>query len=55
MNTTINKALVALIGGLIVLANAIFDMNWIADETTINSIAGVATPILVWMVPNKSA
>jgi predicted membrane-bound mannosyltransferase len=55
MNTTINKALVAIIGGAIILANSLFNTDWVVDEAMINSIAAVVTPILVYLVPNKAA
>lgn len=55
MNTTINKALVAIIGGAVILANSLLNTDWVVDETMINSIAAVVTPILVYLVPNAKA
>lgn len=55
MNSTINKALVAIIGGAVILVNSLFNTDWALDETMINSIAAVVTPILVYLVPNAKA
>lgn len=53
MSSTVNKALVAIIGGVVILANSLFNTDWVVDETLINSIAAVVTPVLVYLVPNK--
>lgn len=55
MNGSINKALVAIIGGAVILANTLFNTDWVVDEAMVNSIAAVVTPILVWAVPNVKA
>lgn len=55
MNSNINKALVAIVGGVVILANSLFNTDWVVDEAMINSIAAVVTPILVYLVPNAKA
>ncbi len=55
MFTTIDKALVAIIGGVIYLLSALGVIP--ADAVSPETIAGwasVLTPILVWLVPNKA-
>ncbi len=54
MFTSIDKALVALIGGLIFIVSTYFGVNlsWISQET-IATIVGLLTPVLVWAIPNK--
>lgn len=54
MNSNINKALIAIVGGVVILANSLFNTDWAVDEAMINSIAAVLTPILVYLVPNKA-
>lgn len=54
MNGSINKALVAIIGGVVILANSLLNTDWVVDEAMVNSIAAVATPLLVYFVPNKA-
>lgn len=48
-----NKAIVAIIGGIVVLLGA-FGINpvWL-DEGVQQSIAAILTPILVYLIPNK--
>lgn len=55
MNTTVNKALIAVIGGGVILINTFFNTGLVVDETMVNSIAAVLTPLLVYFVPNKGA
>lgn len=53
MNTSYNKAIVALIMAVIMLVNT-WKPNLIPiDEVTVNTIVGLLTPLLVYLVPNK--
>lgn len=53
MITSFDKAIVAVIMAGVFLANTFLNTNWSVDAATVNSIAAVLTPILVWLVPNK--
>lgn len=53
MITSIDKALVALIMGVVFLVNNFTGFHFGIDEATANAIAGGLTPILVWLTPNK--
>ena len=55
MFTSIDKALVALIMGLIYIANTFFGFNFGLTEDAVTAIVAALTPILVWLVPNKGA
>ena len=54
MFTSIDKALVALVMGLIFIVQTYtgFNLSWISAET-IATIVGLITPVLVWAIPNK--
>jgi len=52
MFTSIDKAIVALIMAALSIANLFTGHEWINEDTAAWIIA-VATPILVWAVPNK--
>lgn len=56
MITSIDKALVALIGALVYFASTFFgiEIGWLTPEMIQNFVT-FATPLLVWLVPNKSA
>jgi len=54
MFTSIDKALVALVMSLLVLAEWL--IGWSpagVSEETVTTIISLLTPILVWLVPNK--
>ena len=53
MFTTWDKALTAIIMGLIYFANTYLGLNFGIDEALLNQIIVVLTPLLVWLVPNK--
>lgn len=56
MFTSIDKALVALIMGLLFIASSVFGFTipgWL-NEQQINTIVGLLTPVLVWAIPNRS-
>jgi len=54
MFTSIDKALVALIMGLLFIVQTYtgFNLSWISAET-VTTIIGLLTPVLVWAIPNK--
>lgn len=54
MFTSIDKALVAMVMGLLFILNTFFGLNvsWISQET-VATIIGLITPVLVWAIPNK--
>jgi hypothetical protein len=56
MFTSIDKALVALIMGLLFIVQTYtgFNLSWISAET-VTTIIGLLTPVLVWAIPNKKA
>jgi hypothetical protein len=54
MFTSIDKALIAIVAGVIYFANTLgfaVPAEWVA---TINSGIVAITPILVWLMPNKA-
>jgi hypothetical protein len=53
MFTSIDKALVAVVMGMVYVANTLIGTSIGLDEKTVAMIVGAATPILVWIVPNK--
>ena len=54
MFTTIDKALVAMVMGVLFILQTYVGLNtsWISQET-VATIIGLITPILVWAIPNK--
>lgn len=54
MFTSIDKALVALLGAIVYLASALFgvELSWLTADMIQNAVT-FATPLLVWLVPNK--
>lgn len=54
MFTSIDKALVALVMGLLFIIQTYTDFNlsWISADT-VTTIIGLLTPVLVWAIPNK--
>lgn len=55
MFTTVDKAIAALVMATIFLVNNFTGWQLGLDEETVNAIAGVLTPIVVWLVPNRTA
>jgi hypothetical protein len=55
MFTSIDKAIAALIMAVVFLVNNLTSFHFALDEATVNGIAGVITPILVWLIPNKAS
>jgi hypothetical protein len=54
MFTSIDKALVALLGAIVYLLSALFgvEIGWLTQDLIQNAVTFV-TPLLVWAVPNK--
>lgn len=55
MLTTVDKAIVALIGSAIILINTLTSLHFGLDPSVVDAIAAILTPILVHQVPNKPA
>ena len=53
MMTQFDKALVALIMGVVQLAN-VFGLHFGLDQGTVTTIVATLTPLLVYFVPNAS-
>lgn len=54
MYTTVDKAIVAVLGGIIALIDMLFGINIGIGENVVAAIAAVITPLLVYLVPNKA-
>lgn len=54
MYSTVDKALVALIGAVLVIINTIWGVDWFdhITEESITVIISVLMPLLVWLIPN---
>lgn len=55
MFTSIDKALTALVMAVLFLLNTAFGINFGLTEAQVATILTVLTPVLVWLIPNKSA
>lgn len=55
MFTTMDKALVALVMGLLSILNLMYGIDLGVSPETISTIIAALTPILVWLIPNKTA
>jgi hypothetical protein len=53
MFTTIDKALIALIMGGIFIWNAVAPWQIGVSPETVQTIVGILTPVLVYLIPNK--
>lgn len=53
MFTSIDKALVAVFGGLAFLASSLLGVDFGVSTETVGMIVSLATPILVYFIPNK--
>jgi hypothetical protein len=54
MFTSFDKALVAVVMGLLSISKIVFGWNIGLSEEAVLGIIAAVTPILVWLVPNKS-
>ena len=53
MITSLDKAIVALIMGVVFLINNFTSFHFAVSAEVVNGIAAALTPILVYFVPNK--
>ncbi len=54
MFTSVDKALVALIMGVLYILNTFAGIDLGVDAQTVSVIIGALTPVLVYFVPNKN-
>ena len=54
MFTSIDKALVALIGSVVFLFNSFTGFHFGVDPGVVAAVVGVATPLLTYLTPNKA-
>lgn len=55
MLTEIDKALVAVIMGVVILVNTFTSFHIGFNETQVTTTVALIGPILVWLIPNKTA
>ncbi len=55
MFTSIDKAIVGLIMAAVFLINNFTGWHFALSEDVVNGIAGVLTPFLIWLTPNRTA
>ncbi len=55
MFTSFDKALIALVMSVIFILNHFTKLHINIDESTLNSFIAILTPILVYLVPNKTS
>lgn len=55
MFTSIDKAIVALIMAALYLLNTVFGISFGFTEAQVATVISVLTPVLVWLIPNKSS
>ncbi len=55
MFTSMDKALVALVMGLLFILQNQFGITLGFTEAQVTSVIGILTPILVYLIPNKTA
>lgn len=53
MFTTLDKALVALVMGILSILNLVFGVNLGLDPATVSTVIAALTPFLVYFIPNK--
>lgn len=54
MFTSIDKALTAVVMAVLYFLSTFFNISLGLTEETVTSIIAAVTPILVWLIPNKS-
>ena len=54
MFTSFDKAIVAIIMGVIYLINSTFGLNIGVSADTVNALVVAISPLLIWLVPNKA-
>jgi hypothetical protein len=55
MFTTIDKALTAVVMGLLSILNLVFGISLGIEPATVQIIISALTPVLVYLIPNKPA
>lgn len=55
MFTTLDKALVALVMGVLSILNLVFNVNIGLPPETVSAIIAAITPLLVYFIPNKKS
>lgn len=55
MFTSMDKALVALVMGVLFIMNSVFGVSLGFTEAQVAGVIGILTPILVWAIPNRTA
>jgi hypothetical protein len=55
MFTTIDKALTAVVMGLLSILSLVFGVNLGIEPATVSIIISALTPVLVYLIPNKTA
>lgn len=53
MFTSIDKALMAVVMGVLYLLNEFFGLSYGLTEDQVSGILAVVTPVLVWLIPNR--
>jgi hypothetical protein len=51
--TPFDKAIVALIGSAIVIANTLFGLELGFNEAAVTAVVSALTPLAVYLIPNK--
>jgi hypothetical protein len=54
MFTSLDKAIVALVMAVISIANLAFGIDLGVSPELVSGVVAAATPLLVWLVPNKA-
>lgn len=55
MFTSFDKAIVGVIMGALYIANTVFGISLGFTEAQVAGVVGILTPILVYLIPNKTA
>lgn len=53
MFTGLDKALIALIMGVLSIINLVWGINIGVSAETVSAVIAAITPFLVWLIPNK--
>ena len=55
MYTSIDKAIAAVVCGIIYMINTMTPFHFGIEESTVSAVVGILSPVLVYFVPNKSS
>ena len=53
MYTELDKAIVAVVMGVIVILNTLFHENIGVSQEAVNTVVALLTPVLIYLIPNK--